>query len=364
MGKNKEKWSYDILAQQQKEASKQYGKISNTLSSNIAAYKEPDLFDNLPDKGAAIIASDEANLIDRNGKGILLSRRQLKLLEALSHFITHSSETDEEVNRAIEAIKNGERRSATTVTRPISIKELTKFVEPDGKARAKQKQMVIDDLKQIADLRQVQTFDWNGKKFAISSPLIMIGETVTDLTPDKELDLDFMNITYPAIFFMGLDKKFSVTKPEFFRIWGKKGSGTDTQLFNMLYYDLKSRYSYYLSAAKKAKREKRSDTDLRRAATYEEYAYNIRKRCPTDYESTRKQKADFTRDLFNALNALRDLVEIITEYEILEKPQGRLVRFIFNLDFYKEPETLVELPKGKEQKAPRRKTSARKKEGE
>ena len=342
--KRTEIWSYEILEQQQREAGKQYGKISNTLSNNIAACKDPDLFDTLPDKGEAIKATDEANLIDRKGKGVVLSKRQLKLIEALSHFITHNLENDPEVRGAIEAIKENRRAKAASVTRPISITELTKFVELDGLARAKQKQMVIDDLKKIAELRQVQVYNWNGKKFSMSSPLIMIGEIVEDLTPDKELNLDFMNITYPAIFFYGLDKKFSVTKPEFFRIWGKKGSGTDTDLFNMLFYDLKSRYSYYWSAAMKAKGEKKRGAALRKAATYEEYAYNIRKRCTKDYESSRKQKADFTTDLLNALNALRDHVGIISEYEILDKPQGRLVRFIFNLDFIKEPEIPAALP--------------------
>ena len=52
-------------------------------------------------------------------------------------------------------------------------------------------------------------------------------------------------------------------------------------------------------------------------------------------KSTRKQRADFDKDLLNAINALRE-IGLITEARIQDTAKGKRVDFRFNPDYSKD----------------------------
>lgn len=351
MKKNKnnvpERYDYR-LKDSQRGASGEGGIISLALTSGISAYREPTLFDILDEEERNIIkAADEKHLIDRRGKPIYLTLRQNKIIYGLSMYMSVNRE-DEEIRKYVEALQTG-RQPKTRITLPISVTQLTKLIELDGKARARQKEKVLEELKTLSEVRQVQTFTagTEDKKIRFSAPLIQIGEQIEDLSKDKELNADFVNVIFGSIFFKELYNKYAVIKPELFRIWGKSGSGTDTELFRILLADLLSKYSGHKIAARKAKAElKRKEYATEEdytsavekaqeeALTYSEYSINLRNRITTDYESTRKQRNDFKIHLKAAIVALQK-IGLLKAARFVNTDRGERVDYIFNFDYDK-----------------------------
>ena len=343
-------FNYDILRQTQEKLTGETGVISVALTSGIASQKmkEPTLFEGLEDTEIQTIKEvDSRHLVDRGGKPIALTRYQNKVVFALALFMSQHRE-EEEIQKYVEKLNTG-RQPKNRITLPISITEFTKVVEPDGKARARQKEKVLEELKALSEIRQVQTFSVNNgaHQVRLTSPIIQIVEQLEDLSPDRELNADFVNIMFGSIFFAELYTKYAVIKPELFRIWGTSGSGTDTELFNVLLSDLLSKYSFHRIAALRAEKElKRGKykTDAsyfaavnkvrKNALTYREYAHTLRSRVATDYESSRKQKADFKIHLQAAIGALVK-IGLITEATMVEADKGIRIDFVFNIDYDK-----------------------------
>jgi hypothetical protein len=344
-----ESFDYDILRQKQEKITGETGVISVALTSGIASrkMKEPSLFDGLKDTEIQTLKSvDSQHLVDRSGKPIYLTRYQNKIVFALSLFMSQHREEDE-IQRYVAKLNAG-IMPKSKIDLPISITEFTKVVELDGKARARQKEKVIGELKALSEIRQVQTFEANGRKLRFSAPLIQIAEQLEDLSPDKELNADFVRVTFGSIFFSELYTKYAVIKPQLFRIWGRAGSGTDTELFNVLLSDLLAKYSFHRIAAIKAaeaiKRGKyKTDASYyaavnkakRNALTYSEYAHTLRDRVTTDYESLRSYRARFKEHLNAAIDALINEIGIITEATQVQADGGIRIDFVFNFDYDK-----------------------------
>jgi len=346
----RDSFNYDILRQKQEKLTGETGVISVALTSGIASQKmkEPTLFEGLEDTEIQNIKEiDSQHLVDRGGKPIALTRYQNKVVFALALFMSQHRE-EEEIQRYVEKLNAG-KTPKNRITLPISITEFTKVVEPDGKARARQKEKVLEEIKALSEIRQVQTFSVNNgaQKVRLSAPIIQVVEQLEDLSPDRELNADFVNVMFGSIFFAELYTKFAVIKPELFRIWGTSGSGTDTELFNVLLSDLLSKYSFHRIAAIKAVRELKRGKYKTEASyyaavnkvkkiklTYSEYAHTLRNRVATDYESSRKQKADFKIHLQAAIGALIK-IGLITEATMVEADKGIRIDFVFNFDYDK-----------------------------
>lgn len=350
-----ETYDFDTLKRKQEKVTGETGSITVALASTISAYKEPTLFDELEkdEDLQALVAMDKKHLVNREGKPTYLTRYQNKIIYVLSLFMSQSKE-DEEIRAYVKKLNAGEAPKST-ITLPISITELTKLVELDGKARARQKEKVLDELKALAEIRQVQMFMVNGSKdgkLRYIAPLIQIQEQLEDLSPDKQLNADFVRVSFGSIFFYELYNKYAVIKPSLFRIWGKAGSGTDTELFNILLSDLLAKYSGHRIAAiravkeveKNAKKYKSEESykaakekAQRDALTYSEYTYNLRRRIATDYESLRSYRARFKEHLKNAINALLNY-GLITEARFTNTDKGERIDFVFNMDYDKNEE--------------------------
>ena len=161
---NKEQYDYNTLKRKQQKVTGGTGSITVALTSSISAYKEPTLFDELEkdEELQALVAIDKKHLINREGKPTYLTRYQNKLVYALSVFMSQSKDEDE-IKSYVKSLNAG-KAPKSTITLPISITELTKLVELDGTARARQKEKALEELKKIADIRQVQNYMVNGSK--------------------------------------------------------------------------------------------------------------------------------------------------------------------------------------------------------
>ena len=267
-----------------------------------------------------------------------------------------------EIQAYVRKINEGKQPNSR-ITLPISITELTKTVTPDGNARARQKEDVLEDLKALSEIKQVQTFGGysleeenkeEGKLRFVAS-LINITEQVEDVTDGRKLDADFVFIQFGSIFFYQLYNRYAIVKPSLFQMWGKRGNGTDTELFDILLADLLAKYSGHriaglqaVSALKKGKYKteeayyKAKNKVLKNALTYSEYVSTIQDRVTTGYGDSREQKRRFYRDLENAIKALKGY-GLITEAKVVKTERGDRVDFTFNLEYDKQDERAVSL---------------------
>ena len=90
-------------------------------------------------------------------------------------------------------------------------------------------------MEKLSDMRQVIKITRNGKTATIVAPLIHFGDTVV-LSSEGKLEPDIMqvNIIFGKLFFIDFFKRYSCFPMRLFEIWNKKGSGTDSDLFDVL----------------------------------------------------------------------------------------------------------------------------------
>ena len=355
-----EQYGYTFLQEKQKHVTGETGTMSVALAQNIASRKDVSFFLNTTDGDVLKLqAIDERRLVNREGKTTFLTKRQQKLTYALSMFLSQARE-EEEVKAYVQKLAQGETPNSR-ITLPINVTILTKLVTTDGCARARQKEEVLSDLQAMADVKQVQTFGEYGTKegqLRFIAPMIQLSEQMEDLSKDKRLDADFVSVTYGSIFFYELYSKYAIVKPKLFQIWGKSGSGTDTELFGVLLSDLLAKYSGHriacLQALEKLKKERsKYKTDesyfkarakvQKEALTYSENVSTIQERVTVGYGDSREQKRRFFRDLDKAIQAIQEYGLITDATKIVDTPKGKRVDFVFNLEYDKQDEAVVPL---------------------
>lgn len=354
-----ENYDFSLLRSKQQALTGETGVISVALAQNIASKKVPSLFLETRDKKLLELkAIDERRLVNREGKPTFLTRRQNKLVFALAMCLSQRKD-EPEIKEYVKKINEGKQPNSR-ITLPISITELTKTVTTDGNARARQKEDVLEDLKALSEIKQVQTFGGysleesreEGKLRFIAS-LINIPEQVEDFSEGRKLDADFVFIQFGSIFFYQLYNRYAVVKPKLFQMWGKAGSGTDTELFDILLSDLLAKYSGHriagIQALATVKRKDYKTEDsyykarnkvLHGALTYSEYASTIQERVTTGYGDSREQRRRFYRDLDKAIQALKEY-GLITGAKVVQTARGDRVDFFFNIDYDKQEEAVL-----------------------
>ena len=353
-----EGYLFTFQRERQKHVTGETGNMSVALAQNIASRKDVAFFFDTQDgQVLELQAIDERRLIDRDGKPTFLTKRQQKLTYALSMFLSQAKE-DEEVKTYVQKLAQG-KTPKTRVTLPINITLLTKLVTTDGNARARQKEEVISDLKAMSEVKQAQTFGKYGTKegqLRLIAPIIQTSEQVEDLSENKTLDADYIAVTFGSIFFYELYSKYAIVKPKLFQLWGKSGSGTDTELFGVLLSDLLAKYSGHriasLNAVKALKKSQYKTEEAyfkarakvqRDALTYSEYVSTLLERVTVGYGDSREQRRRFFRDLDRAIGALQEYGLITKETRVVDTVKGKRVDFVFNIDYDKQDEKVVQL---------------------
>ena len=136
-----------------------------------------------------------------------------------------------------------------------------------------------------------------------------------------------VEIGFGEILLNSILTRFAYIPREFFRIWGCKGSGTETELFNTLFFLLLSqcwlKYVNCTNTAKKAyetikerHKAKRSETFneelqeeilLTENKPYTESLSKFKTRLSVNYDKNTTTKQRFFKDLENALRVLKDI---------------------------------------------------------
>lgn len=310
------------------------GRISNALSKAISYERTPSFFDEkeIVDRDKELKAlqelkeNDIALCIDRKDKPIVLTSYQSRIMHALSYAISLEL-GEEDVKKKISTGKD-------YVKRDINVTALTSLIF--GSTRKRYKDIIIKEIFRLARIRQVQRLKYNDKDVKLTAPLIMVGRAMEDLSPEKQNDLDYIEVIFGSAFFMGLDKRFAVITPKLFEVWGKGGRGTE--LFHVLLSSIFAVYWHYRQAATKAEERVRSDKqyknlpkeeleelikgERRNAMTYELNVSSIKNRVTTDYDSQRSYRARFYTDLENAIEGLKEL-DLITDAIVQRGARGQ-----------------------------------------
>ena len=314
------------------------GRIANALSKALAYERTPSLFDEEEianrDKELKQLQelreNDVALCIDRKDKPIVLTSYQSRIVHALSYAISQEMETSEDVKQKV----RNATKSGNTIQRSVNITAISSLIF--GSTRKRYKEIVIRELYNLARIRQVQILGSGDDRVKITAPLIMIGRTMEDLSPEKRNNLDAVEIYFGGAFFYGINNRFAVITTKLFEVWGKGGRGTE--LFSVLLSSIFSVYWHYRQAANKAEERVKKDklnkklskeelqeaiAEARRnAMTYELNVASIKNRVTTDYDSKRSYKARFLTDLKNAIEGFKEL-NLIEDGRILKGAKGQ-----------------------------------------
>lgn len=326
------------------------GQISSALAGGIARRREPTLFDDLEEeKGLSIMESDSANYVDRKGRNIALTKSQTKIIYALSHYLSQY-QNDEDIRKYISAIEqNPKKLPKEKIERPVNLREFYKtYLSSYGSSRKRDIDLVREELRKLSSIRQVLYFgSGTESKVRLISPLISIEEELEDLTPDKSLDMDLVNIRFSPLFLFKMTREYLPIGRKLFQIWGRKGNGTDTELFSILLSDLAEKYPRYRQTAitrthavnrkdfpSKEDYNKELDRVRKSSLTYIQNVSTFLERCTTDYYSTRQYKANFRKDLEQACKVLSNELGLISEGKVIKNRKGEdSIKIVFNFDY-------------------------------
>ena len=347
---------------------KDVGILSVTLTRNMSDYSIPDA--DLRKYGAT-------SLVDGDGKQAPLSPLEIRVLCALG-FPLYKAMCDKETKPMIkryvtqlneyirkEAEKKDGRKGIRgqgaarfkpdPVVLNVDLLELSSILNNDSSVRGilgkkSGEGGIYPIIKKLAEKRRVVRFtNAEGVTTIYKTPLIYLtGKEVVqikndnrnsivnidDLTDDagepkkriKILKFD-VEIGFGDILLNSILTRFSCIPKEFFKVWGSRGSGTETKLFNTLFFLLLSHYwKKYVdcnNASKKAYETVKERHKAKRCETfneeiqeeillnenkpYTESLSKFKKRLSVDYDRNTTTRQRFFKDLESALKVLKDI---------------------------------------------------------
>lgn len=323
-----------------------YGRVSKSLGSMIAYDRTPSLFDpkEIADRDSelrelqALQAQDSSLCIDRKGKPVYLNTKQTQLLCAITRYLNIE---DEDIKAKIENPFKGN----LPIVRTVSISEISKYI--NGSNRERCREQVKNDLDFISRLRQIQIIkmekDGQEKTFRLTAPFLHLGVTIEELNAqDEEEAIDAINVHFGGAFFHNLQKSYFFVTPITFEVWRKKGN--QNELFSTLLMHLLSIYWGFINSSKgaeirardeirKENKDNRTQTDkeeyLRRikeakqeALTHSLNFSTIKAKLTRDYDSDKRYRSQFRKDLDKAMEALKE-IGLITDYKQVKGAKGQ-----------------------------------------
>ena len=335
------------------------GQISVSLSSNIALQKGLVSLDSLD--------VEEERFIDRRGKSVVLTNPQTKIIYALSHYLSQFRGDPDIVSYMGEIEKNPRKvkNGLKPIVRTINLKTFYKdYLSMDGKVRGVQLARLQNELKSLSDINQVFLFgditapDGTKRKLRLTTPLITTLESLEVVDENGKPDIDSfdiqVNIRFSPIFLYKMTREYLPFSKKIFLLWGKRGSGTESELFSVLFSDLASKYPHYVQTAKtrvhavrrndyptKEDYLKQVEKVRRESLTYDQNTSTLLERVRTDYSSTRQYRSIFKTDLERSLSVLRDEIGLITDWKIRKNTKGGdSIRIVFKEDYLRGEENV------------------------
>lgn len=347
---------------------KNVGILSVTLTRNMSDFSIPDA--DLRKYGAT-------SLVDGEGKQTPLSPLEIRVLCALG-FPLYKAMCDKETRPMLQKYvtqlneyirkeaekkdgRKGIRGQGAVRFKPnpvilnVDLLELSSILNNDSSVRGILGKKSGDGgiypiIKKLAEKRRVVRFtNAEGITTIYKTPLIYLTGreiiqikndnrnsivNIDDLTDDvgepkkriKILKFD-VEIGFGDILLNSILTRFSCIPKEFFKVWGSRGSGTETKLFNTLFFLLLSHYwKKYVdcnNASKKAYETVKERHKAKRCETfneeiqeeillnenkpYTESLSKFKKRLSVDYDRNTTTRQRFFKDLENALGVLKDI---------------------------------------------------------
>lgn len=341
------------------------GYTATALMKNYASPRDLTIFDGeeIAERELRIRTEITRYGMERRGKPVFLTPSDTKLSLYLSTCLnTHDPDIAEFIRWTERAEEFGLKEAGNApnpIARTFSLRELAKAMYKRSKKA--QIEQIREGLKRLRETEQ--TMHLGQKNVRIKSSLIMREYAVEDLSPE-ERGLDEERIVFGTIFLWNMKKRFAYISPKAWEVWGRRGSGTENQLFSILFSTLHSLcFNHQLTAIKARKNlrielnsdeykdlskeeknklyQERVEDRVKEALTHKENISYLKSRIPTDYDSDRRYKSKFIKDFNAAIEALKE-IGIIT-YGAIHKGKGKrgqdMAIFIFN-ECYKEQKEL------------------------
>lgn len=338
-------------------------RISNALSGNIAAVKQPSLFDELEaEQSTALRKSDKKYYVDRKGKSISLNVEQIKLTKYISSCIHFANKKVKESIAIINTMNaKGEMNSDKTLSPvqiPISIVNACKDII--GTAKEKDIKTMGERLIALSQIKQVQTFKVGTEEYKVVRPLILLNEQIykkysevrskkgrkkEEASKEEEDILIAANVIVSSLLLYEAQNKYCPFFKEKYFLVSKKNK---TELFHILLSDLESKWrQYYINYTRAERQYKKDNKELlsankeeyykglglakKNALTYKCSLATLRGRVTTDYESQRVYRAKYLKDIQKALASCIEY-GIITDKSHVSTDKQNLI-LVYNANF-------------------------------
>lgn len=361
--------SFSSYKKEQEEAKRQgYNFVTATaLLDNVISKKEMTLFSESELPQGATPTDAKLDLVDKKGKSVNLSPRQLKIVLAFAQIVDSvkgSKEVADYIKGLPSKVEWSEDIGKNPVTATIDVIKLAKHIYGATRIGSKQVDSIRDDLTALSNTSQeFRVKDSKGGTLILEAPLLTLGKRLRYETKDGVQRLNVVQITLEDIFLYNLNTTggYQLSPNTILSLWNE--TGANSELFSMLLFLLLRVRGNYVKRTKDAieakKKELRKDKvpedevkkqveALRRdRLTYSETTASILERLSGEgYIQTTKgkngkrylKKDKLRNDLQQATDSLKEM-GIITDFYTNTSGGGEeLCNFVLNANWLKEQE--------------------------
>lgn len=355
----------DYGGNKEKEKKQGYNFVTNTaLLDNVIDKKELTLFSEMEalPTGATPIDS-KLDLVDKKGKRVNLTPRQLKIVLAFSQ-IVDSVKDSKEIADYIKGLPSKvewseARRSPVSAT--IDIIKLAKHIYGANRIGTKQVDSIRDDLTALSEtLQEFKVKDSKGGTLIMESPILTLGKRLKYITKEGVQRLNVVQITLEDIFLYNLNTTggYQLSPNTILSLWNENGA--NSELFSVLLFLLLRVRGNYVTKARQHSEAKRkelrkdrlpedevsrqTEAYRRKLLTYKESIGSILERLSGEgYYQTKKGKRyikheKIRTDLQQATDSLKGMGIITDFYTSTSGGGGELCNFVLNPNWLKEQE--------------------------
>ena len=335
------------------------GVIAAALPYNMGgAPRDPGIFDSLDEKDQEIVRqSDAYYLTDRNGRRIVASTKERRCIFALAYYLSRHQK-DKAFQEYVTKLDAGEQPQPLQFE--VDMKELSKLLYK-GRSRPTQLRELsktINTLDSKFNVYEVYTKD--NKKITYKGRIIGIVDSlkVEDLSaPQKDEESVIyhkLNLHFGKVFFWRLNKRFSILNPKYFEVTGTKGSGAETNIFEVIHDTLLSNFWHHITAYKTQRKQFQDELKSKgQWLSKEDFEKEVERRTANvlvhkerrddilarldkeDYKKNRRGNR-FIIDVERAVKVLRDDLEFITDFKWVEMASDVWLYFTYNPNYMKK----------------------------
>ena len=326
-------------------------RIAVALLKNVAAYKEPTLFDDeeIVERDKAILKSVQESCLTKGRKPVALTTKQAQLTIILSDVL--DGDNGEDIQKLVKWTKSVEdfglkaagKQPTDSIKRFLQLKPIAQKLF--GRSKAEQINKTVKELTKLALTKQTMTLGTH--KITVRAPLLKLGYEITDDAPELGRNLDVIEVEFCTMFFWNKDRRYWKRPENLYEEWNKKKSILNAEIGYTMLFAVGARQSDYWIAADHARRAiakeaenmnwtpeqlKQAEAErVRNALTYEEHISTIKSRLKTDYNSKRQYKSKFKADMEKVFEQLKKLGMITDGYltKAKTRKQGANIKAVF-----------------------------------